>query len=183
MATFIFTFGSSENHAHPHCALPVEATDYETAREAMFAKYGSKWCSQYTSNQWQRLKGEAREKGRMIEKELPMVTTEQLFAEAGEEQPVRPIDANALKRADFQDFSNTDVMTAINEAPTLIFDITFEQAQAAAASMVESELAAHRKRLFESTCGECKSKIFIHVPCAQCPVELLKTLEGKNNEH
>lgn len=144
MATFIFTFGSSENHAHPHCALPVEATDYATAREAMFAKYGSAWCGQYTANQWQRLKGEAREKGRIIEKELPMVTAEQLFAEAGEEQPVRPIDANALKKADFQDFSNTDVMAAINEAPTLIF---------------EASLQDHAHQVLNDTCALCKDNI------------------------
>ena len=176
---FYFTFGSSEEHAHPHCVLPIEATDYNTAREAMFAKFGSKWCGQYTANQWQRLKNNAREKGLIIEKELPMVTAEQLFVEAGEPQPVRPIDANALKKADFQDFSNTDVMAAIDEQPTLIFDISFEQAQAAAASMVESELKAYHKKLFKGTCEECKSKLLIHVPCAQCPVELLKTMEDK----
>jgi predicted RNA-binding Zn-ribbon protein involved in translation (DUF1610 family) len=32
---------------------------------------------------------------------------------------MRLIDADALKEADFQDFSNTDVMNAIDNAPTI----------------------------------------------------------------
>lgn len=32
---------------------------------------------------------------------------------------MRLIDADALKQADFQDFSNTDVLCAIDEAPTI----------------------------------------------------------------
>ena len=32
---------------------------------------------------------------------------------------MRLIDADALKQADFQDFSNTDVFNAIDEAPTI----------------------------------------------------------------
>lgn len=32
---------------------------------------------------------------------------------------MRPIDADSLKLSDFQDFSNTDVMSAIDSSPTL----------------------------------------------------------------
>ena len=60
MSKFYFTFGSSEDHAHPRMALPIVADSYAIARDAMFKLYGDKWAFQYTEEEWECMKQRAK---------------------------------------------------------------------------------------------------------------------------
>lgn len=52
MKKFYFTFGEIEGCAHPNCVQPIVAPTDEMARKIMIENYGTKWCFQYTEDEW-----------------------------------------------------------------------------------------------------------------------------------
>lgn len=65
--TFYFTFGVGQKLGG-HCQ-PIQAENYEKARQRMFDIYGNKWAFQYTEEQWIK----ATTEGFANEKLLPLV--------------------------------------------------------------------------------------------------------------
>lgn len=47
-----FTFGCGTEDPHRNCYTVIEAESYESARNEMFNRFGSKWAFQYSEDDW-----------------------------------------------------------------------------------------------------------------------------------
>lgn len=73
--TWYFTFGCGQQNAHK--CQPIQAPNYEQARLEMFRLYGDKWCFQYSTKEWTKMKNDSNRFWPM-EEEMPLVVASSL---------------------------------------------------------------------------------------------------------
>lgn len=52
MGKFYFTFGCGIDEPHRNCYTVIESESYESAREEMIRRFGTKWAFQYPEKNW-----------------------------------------------------------------------------------------------------------------------------------
>lgn len=71
MRTWYFTF-CTDHPTHGGCCQPIKAESWGAARAKMCDMYGTRWCFQYSEEEWESYRNDPNRYWQM-ERELPVV--------------------------------------------------------------------------------------------------------------